>query len=154
MSSPIGHTLFGLTLARRLGVRSRRSQLAVIVGASLPDADVLAGLLLAGDAWKWHRKASHTSGFALAAGALMGATGLISTGHADGERDAVADALAGALIVGSHIALDYMPFPYIPSPEDEQPNPTGVSLVNWLIDVVAYGFLAWKAWPREPAHEV
>ena len=43
MATPVGHTLIGLAVARRLGVRSPLGMVAAAIGASLPDADVIAG---------------------------------------------------------------------------------------------------------------
>ncbi|MHB8375696.1 MAG: metal-dependent hydrolase [Dehalococcoidia bacterium] len=154
MSTPIGHTLFGLTLARRLGVRSPFGLAATVVAASLPDADIIAGTLLHGDPWRFHRKRTHTLGFAITAGMLAGITGIISAGSVEGERDLVADALTGAALVGSHVALDAVWFPYIsprllPKDGAHAKKVAGVSAINWLLDAVIYGAFAWCAWPRE-----
>lgn len=155
MSTPVGHTLFGLALARRLGVKSPLGTAATIVAASLPDTDVIAGLVLHRDPWKLHRKHTHTFGFALSTGMLAGLAGIVSGGSAEGERDLVADALTGAIIVGSHIVLDRLPFPYLPTKKNA---PRGAALrnaaLNWALDGVVYGAIAWKLWPREEAGAV
>ncbi len=150
MSTPIGHTLFGITLARRLGVRSPVGMAAATVAASLPDADVIAGLILHGDPWRLHRQETHTLEFALTAGMLAGFAGVVSAGSAEGERDLVADALTGAALVGSHVVLDNLPFPYV-SVKKGRPakRVAGINAVNWLLDALFYGALAWKLWPRE-----
>ena len=150
MSTPIGHTLVGLTLARRLGVRSPAGMAAAVVAASLPDTDVILGLLLHGDPWRLHRQRTHTMGFALSAGMLAGFAGLISAGSAEGERDLIADALTGAMLVGSHVVLDSAPLPYF-TPKSGTPAAQSVSIhaLNWLFDAVAFGALAWLLWPRE-----
>ncbi|HEY8173377.1 MAG TPA: metal-dependent hydrolase [Dehalococcoidia bacterium] len=152
MSTPIGHTLMGIAIAKRLGVNSVPGYAAAIVGASLPDTDVLAGLALHRDPWKLHRKGTHTFGFALSAGMVAGFAGLVSAGNAEGERDLVADALAGAVIVASHVVLDKLPFPYLPA---KKKMPRGKRLrnvaANWIIDAAVYGWLAWRIWPRENA---
>src|SRR5581483_9140372 len=101
VSTPIGHTLLGVALARRLGVRSPLGLAAATVASSLPDADVIAGAVLHRDPWRLHRQGTHTLEFALTAGALAGFGGLISAGNADGHRDLVRDALLGALLVAS-----------------------------------------------------
>jgi hypothetical protein len=142
--------LIGLAIARRMGVRSSPGMVATVVGASLPDVDVLAGLALHRDPWKLHRKGTHTFGFALSAGMLAGFAGLVSAGNAEGERDLVADAMTGAVIVASHIVLDKVPFPYLPTKER---LPRGVRLANtaanWVLDAAVWGYVAWRIWPRE-----
>ncbi|HET6615193.1 MAG TPA: metal-dependent hydrolase [Dehalococcoidia bacterium] len=150
MATPLGHTLLGLTLARRLGVRSPFGMAAAVVAASWPDIDVIAGIVLHRDPWKLHRQHTHTLGFALSSGMLAGFAGLVSAGHAEGERDLIADSMTGALIVGSHVLLDKTWFPYLPT---KKGMPRDViarnSRVNWLLDAAFYGVLAWKLWPRE-----
>jgi hypothetical protein len=133
-----------------MGVESPLGIASTVVGASLPDTDVLAGLALHRDPWKLHRKGTHTLGFALSAGMLAGFSGLVSSGSAEGERDLVADAMTGAIIVGSHVALDRMPFPYLPT-KKKLSRGTRIrnTAGNWLLDAVVYGWLAWKLWPRE-----
>jgi membrane-bound metal-dependent hydrolase YbcI (DUF457 family) len=150
MSTPAGHTLVGLALARRLGVTSPMGLAATIVAASLPDADIIAGSILHGDPWRMHRKGSHTFGFTLTAGMLAGLAGLISRGSNEGERDLIADALVGAALVSSHVVLDFLPFPYRVSKRGSRPvRIAGVSVVNWLLDVAVYGAAAWMIWPRK-----
>ncbi|MBF6600897.1 MAG: metal-dependent hydrolase [Dehalococcoidia bacterium] len=157
MSTPIGHTLIGLALARRLGVRAPFGLAAAVVAASLPDADVIASVALTGDPWKLHRKGTHTLGFATVAGMLAGGAGMISAGSAEGDRDVVADAMTGALLVASHVALDHMWFPYLPMKKGGKARVVaGISAVNWLLDAVVYGAIAWRIWPRggdEPGRE-
>lgn len=152
MSTPVGHTLFGLALARRLGVTSPFGTAATIVAASLPDTDVIAGIALHRDPWKLHRKHTHTFGFALSSGMLAGLAGIVSGGSAEGERDLIADALTGAIIVGSHIVLDRLPFPYLPT---KKTTPRHIArrnvALNWVMDGVVYGAIAWKLWPRDDA---
>jgi len=143
MSTPVGHTLVGLALARRLGVSSPVGLGAAIVAASLPDVDVIAGVAVHGDPWKLHRKGTHTPGFALSTGMLAGFAGIVSAGSAEGERDLVADALTGAILVGSHLVLDKLPIPYL---KIRKGAPRGVilrrSAMNWAIDLVVYGLVA------------
>jgi membrane-bound metal-dependent hydrolase YbcI (DUF457 family) len=150
VSTPIGHTLFGVALARRLGVRSPVGTAAAAVVASLPDADVIAGLLLRGNPWSMHRKGTHTLSFAVTAGMLAGLTGIVSAGSARGDRDVIADTLTGALLVGSHVVLDNVWFPYL-SPRRGAParKVAGISAINWLIDAVVYGAIAWRLWPKD-----
>lgn len=149
MSTPIGHTVIGIAIARRLGVQSQLGLLSTVVAASLPDSDVIASLALHRDPWKLHRKGTHTFGFALSTGMLAGFAGLVSAGNAEGERDLVADAMTGAIIVGSHIVLDKLPFPYLPT-KKKLPRGTRIrnAAGNWLLDAAVYGFIAWKIWPR------
>lgn len=82
MAAPFGHAAIGMLVARRLGVRSGAGLAAAALAASLPDADIPLGLVVRGDAWVWHRGATHTAGFALAMGALAGMAGVISAGNA------------------------------------------------------------------------
>jgi membrane-bound metal-dependent hydrolase YbcI (DUF457 family) len=150
MASPVGHTLVGLALARRLGVQSRLGMGIAVVAASLPDIDVIAGIALHRDPWKLHRGQTHTLGFALSSGMLAGFAGLVSAGNAEGERDLVADAMTGALIVGSHVLLDKLPVPYLPV-RKHMPRRIGTrnSILNWSLDALFYGAIAWRLWPRE-----
>ncbi len=147
MASPIGHGLVGMALARRFGVRSKPGLLATAMAASLPDADIIASLLIHRDPWKLHRGGTHTFNFALAAGAAAGLAGIIGAESIEGERDLIFDAIMGATIVGSHIALDRVPIPGITG----GPTVAGMSLANWVIDVVVWGALAWALWPRGAA---
>jgi membrane-bound metal-dependent hydrolase YbcI (DUF457 family) len=152
MATPLGHTLLGVALARRMGVRTPFGTVASVVAASLPDIDVLAGIALHRDPWKLHRGHTHTLGFALSAGMMAGFTGLVSAGNAEGDRDLVADAMTGAVIVASHVLLDWMPLPYLPvrrgMPADVKRRN---NIINWALDGAVYGALAWKIWPREQA---
>lgn len=145
MSTPVGHTLVGLTLARRLGVTSPLSLAATVVAASLPDADVLAGLALHGDAWKLHRKATHTLPFTVAVGFAAGVAGVIRVHRPDGRRDVIADGLAGALLVTSHLVMDRTPFPYFPT---KKTTPKHLLMKhhrrNWTVDGAVFGYVAWR----------
>jgi membrane-bound metal-dependent hydrolase YbcI (DUF457 family) len=149
VAKPFGHTVVGMLIARRLGVRSPEALLAAGLAANLPDLDVIPGVL-GGDPWKFHRKATHTLGFGLTAGMLAGIAGVISAGSAEGERDLIADALAGALIVGSHAVIDRAPVPYMKVKKD-----SGIAMgmmataLNWAGDAALYGALAWLLWPRD-----
>lgn len=151
MASPIGHTLIGLAIARRLGVRSPAGMVAAVVGASLPDADVIAGIVLHGDPWKLHRKATHTPGFALSAGMLAGFAGLVSAGNAEGERDLIVDSFTGAAIVGSHILLDRVALPPYFSTKPGAPSRLRNEAIRWAVDLLVYGPIAWLLWPRTAA---
>ena len=150
MSTPVGHTLIGLTLARRLGVRSPLGMATSVVAASFPDIDVIAGIALHRDPWRLHRQHTHTFGFALSSGMVAGFAGLISAGSADGDRDLIADSLAGAVLVASHVVLDKLPFPYMPV---KKGMPRDISrrnsAINWLLDAAIFGAVAWKFWPRD-----
>lgn len=145
MASPIGHGLVGIAIARRLGVRSKLALTITALAASLPDVDIIAGLLLYGDPQRLHRKGTHTLNFALTAGALAGLAGILRAESIEGERDLLADAIVGATIVGSHVALDAVPIPEI------RVGPTflDMSLTNWLIDAVVWSGVAWAIWPKE-----
>jgi hypothetical protein len=143
MSTPVGHTIMGLALARRMGVTSPTGRVATIVAASWPDVDVIIGAVLHRDAWKLHRKGTHTFGFALVSGMLAGFGGLISAGSAEGERDLVADAMTGALLVASHVVLDRVPFPYLSLRKGMPVREAAArAAFNWTLDGVVYAILA------------
>lgn len=145
MAAPFGHAAIGMLIARRMGVRSRFGLTAAAIAASLPDIDIPLGLVLHGDPWKLHRQATHTANFALTAGAITGLAGIVSTGNIDGERDLISDSLAGAAVVGSHLLLDRLP--YVPDAKFG-PVVIGLPLVNWAIDALQWGVIAWLLWPR------
>lgn len=148
MASPIGHALVGMAVARRLGVRSKLSLGVMAMAASLPDVDIIVGLLLYGDRQRLHRKGTHTLNFALTAGALAGLAGILRAENIDGERDLLADALTGAAIVGSHVVVDRVPIPRVRL----GPSFLDISLANWMIDAAVWSAVAWALWPRrEPA---
>ncbi|HYM15288.1 MAG TPA: metal-dependent hydrolase [Dehalococcoidia bacterium] len=144
MASPIGHGLVGMAIARRLGVRSRTTLAITALAASLPDVDIIVGQLLYGDPQRLHRKATHTLNFAMAAGALAGLAGILRAESIEGERDLLADAMVGAAIVGSHVALDRVPIPEVKL----GPSFLGMSLTNWIIDAIVWGGVARAVWPR------
>jgi hypothetical protein len=144
MATPLGHSLMGLLLARRMGVTSPAGLGAAVVAASLPDSDVIAGLLIHRDPWRMHRKMTHEPSFALMSGALFGAAGLLRSGNVGGERDVIADSLSGALLVGSHVVLDRAPVPYL-----DTKNLALRAISAMAIDAVLYGAIAYAFWPRE-----
>ena len=158
MATPVGHALIGITLARCMGVRSPFGVAAAVVASGLPDLDVPFSMLVHRDPWKLHKNkkhGTHTLGFALTTGMLVGVAGLVSTGSADGERDLIADALAGALIVGSHLVLDKMPLPYFSLRKAKsRRRAVAVTAWNWSLDAAIYGFLAARMWPRGDAAPV
>jgi membrane-bound metal-dependent hydrolase YbcI (DUF457 family) len=150
LASPIGHSIVGMAIARRLGVRSKPLLAATALAASLPDADIVAGWLLhRDDPWKLHRKGTHTLDFTLTAGALAGMAGILRAENIEGERDILRDALVGAAIVGSHIVLDTAPIPRI----KWGPQFLRMSLGNWILDVLIWGAVAWAIWPRHAEPE-
>src|SRR5438093_9256875 len=140
MATPVGHGIIGITLARRFGVVSPFGMAGAVIAAGLPDLDVPAGMLLHRDPWKLHRtkNGTHTFGFALTAGMLAGFAGLVSAGNSEGERDVVADALTGAVLVGSHIALDKLPVPYLSLKARTHRRTLIRHICNWAFDAVLY----------------
>ncbi len=146
MASPIGHGLIGMTVARRLGVRSRAGLAAAAIAGSLPDVDIIVGKLVHDDPWKIHRQGTHTINFAATAGALAGLAGIVRSESVEGERDLLMDALIGAAVVGSHVVADKVPIPRIPL----GPAFIGMTLANWVVDAAIWGAAAFVLWPREP----
>jgi LexA-binding, inner membrane-associated putative hydrolase len=149
LASPLGHGVIGAAIARRLGVKSPLGLGAAAVAASLPDADIVVGALLHSDAWALHRQGTHTLRFALIAGAIAGATGLVRRDGSGGDRDVVLDALMGALIVGSHVPLDNVPLPRLRF----GPKLLRMRVTDWLIDAAFWSVVAWAIWPRERGPE-
>jgi len=133
-----------MTIARRLGVRSKTGLGAAAVAGSLPDIDIILGLLVHGDPWKIHRQGTHTANFAVTAGALAGLAGVVGAEAVEGERDLLADALVGAAVVGSHVLLDKVPVPSV----KRGPVFIGMSLANWVMDAAIWSAVAWVLWPR------
>jgi hypothetical protein len=121
----------------------------------LPDVDLIAGMLLHRDPFRLHRKLTHSPGFTTALGGLAGLTGIISAGSVEGERDLIADALMGAAIMSSHVAVDRVKLPIyrLSRPGMSVGRVAANEAVNSVIDAVAYGGLAWRLWPREQARE-
>jgi membrane-bound metal-dependent hydrolase YbcI (DUF457 family) len=146
MATPIGHGLIGMTLARRMGVRSKSGLAAAAIAGSLPDVDIIIGKLVHNDPWKIHRQGTHTINFATAAGALAGLAGIVRAESIQGERDLLMDAMIGAAVVGSHVVLDKVPIPALPY----GPAFIGTSLANWVVDAVIWSAAAYALWPREP----
>ena len=151
MATPIGHALVGMALARRLGVRSPAGIAAAALGANVPDLDVIPGLVLHRDPWRFHRRATHTAGFTMTAGMLAGFAGVVSAGSAEGERDLVRDAFTGAAIVTSHVLLDKTIIPPYLYSKRTTPRWKFIrnGIVNCAIDTIVYGYIAWRLWPRE-----
>jgi hypothetical protein len=157
MATPVGHSLIGLAIARRLGVRSGWGSVAAVLGASLPDADILLGLVTHRDPYKFHRKTTHTPGFALGAGMAAGWAGLVSAGNvrsaddAVGDRDLIVDAFTGAAIVGSHLLLDFVKVaPYV---KTKRGSSIGTlfrnEALNFTMDALIFAPIAWLIWPRD-----
>jgi len=144
MATPIGHSLIGIAIARRLGVRSPLGLAAAVVAANLPDADVFISYVRHRDPWKAHRTFSHTPGFALLAGLLLGASGVLRT-HKQGPRDVVADAMTGAALVGSHVLLDRVRLPYPPLTRRHGPSPGAYGLDALVYGTLAFGLIATAA---------
>jgi hypothetical protein len=152
MATPIGHTLVGLALARRLGVQSPLGMAAAAIGAGLPDVDVIPGLLMHRDPWRFHRGATHSTGFTMTAGMLAGFAGIVSAGGTEGERDLVRDAFTGAAIMTSHVLLDRTPLPpYFATKRRKTSSWAFVrnGILNCAIDAIVYGYIAWRLWPRD-----
>ena len=147
MAAPFGHGFVGMALARRMGVRSPLGLTAAFFAASLPDVDVPIGALIGKDI---HRQGTHTPNFAIAAGMLAGMSGILASESVEGERDLIHDALTGAVIVGSHLVLDRVPyFPTI----NLGPKLIDLPVINWVIDAVTWGAVAYLIWPKGPAPE-
>lgn len=150
MATPVGHALIGLAVARRLGVESPAGLAAAAASACLPDADLLVSHALHGNAWKLHRKGTHSTGFALAAGMVAGAGGLLGGGRRGDDRDVAVDMLTGVLVAGSHLALDRIWLPYLGTGSREMPllRRARREAFNAALDALFYGAIAWALWPR------
>jgi LexA-binding, inner membrane-associated putative hydrolase len=146
VAAPFGHAFVGMAVARRLGVRSPSGLAAAALAGNLPDVDIPLGWLLHGDAWRMHRTWTHTAAFAVTCGSLAGLAGVVRSEAVEGERDPVADALTGAAVVASHLLLDRVP--YLPDVR-RGPSVAGLPLVNWLLDAVEWGVVAWLIWPKD-----
>jgi len=143
MAAPFGHGFIGMAIARRMGVRSPLGLAAAFCAASLPDIDVPIGALIGRNI---HRGPTHSLNFAVTAGMLTGLAGIVAAEAVEGERDLVYDALTGAAVVGSHVALDRAPFvPDIPF----GPKLLDLPVANWVVDAILWGAVAWAIWPRD-----
>lgn len=142
MAAPFGHALVGMAVARRMGVTSKTGLLLAALGGNLPDIDIPIGWVLRRDI---HRQGTHTVNFALSAGAFAGLAGVLAAESVEGERDLVADTIAGAAIVGSHVVLDKVP--YFPD-VNIGPRLYGLPLINWFIDTATWAAVAWMISPR------
>lgn len=76
MPLPLGHAVIGLTIHDMLTreestLRSLKLACFTAILANLPDVDVLAGLLLAGNGSAFHRGPTHSILFALIMGAII-----------------------------------------------------------------------------------
>lgn len=151
MATPVGHTLAGLVIARRLGVRSPAGLVAAALAANVPDLDFIPGIVLHRNPYRFHRKTTHTPGFTMITGMLAGFAGIVRAGSAEGERDLIADALTGAAIMTSHVVLDTTKIPPYRISTHGTPWRRVVrnETLNLLMDVVVFGYLAWQLWPRE-----
>jgi hypothetical protein len=116
MSTPIGHSIVGYTLARMFGVKSPLGQAAAMGVASLPDVDFIMGYVANGDALSLHhRTITHRPAFPVIVGA---AAGVLGAGFARlrGRKASASDVLRPAALatalVGSHVAMDPLPLPY------------------------------------------
>jgi len=152
VSTPIGHAIVGLALARRFGVKSRLSLGMTVVAANFADIDVILGILLHRDPWKLHRRRTHKLAFVLSAGALLGTAGLISVDVSGAKRRLFANALAGSIIAGSHLLLDGVSRPQFSARPSVPPllrkQAAGMSIASWLLDAVVCGTICWAIWPR------
>jgi hypothetical protein len=57
--------------------------------------------------------------------------------------------MVGAIVIGSHGALDRAPFPYLSLANRPARIRAVREALNWVMDGAAYGALAWLLWPRE-----
>lgn len=150
MAAPFGHAFVAMAIARRFGVRSPSGLAAAALAGSLPDIDIPLGWLIHRDGWKMHRTWTHTAAFALTTGALAGFAGVVRSESIEGERDLIADTLTGMAIVGSHLVLDRAPC--IPD-LSVGPSLAKLPLVNWVLDAIQWGAVAWLIWPKATASD-
>jgi hypothetical protein len=137
--TPVGHGLVGLAIAHRLGVRSRPGLLMAALAASLPDVDIIVSQIMHRDPWKLHRKVTHTPGFALSAGMIAGFAGVLGDGRDDGERDLLMDAMTGAAVIGSHVALDRLKLPVYVHTRPGGRHRIRNETANMIIDLMMFG---------------
>lgn len=107
----VTHTLFGLLLARAgLERITPKATTALLIGANLPDLDLLAWFGGHISYLKYHRGFSHSLAGLLCSGVLLAAV-LKRTHHARSRAPAPADFLKLLLVslvgLGSHTLLDY-----------------------------------------------
>lgn len=141
MPTPFGHGLAALTLGALAGLDDGADLVAFVGGAMLPDADLVAGLLVKGDPMHLHRRyGTHSLLAPLASAALAASAG------GGGRRRRAALAGAGALL---HLAMDSMPWVFVKA---ESISRRGwfqflrSVTVNSLLDVAAFGPMAYLAW--------
>lgn len=103
MASPVGHYLLGLTVTQALARNERERKQGVILAAvaTLPDLDVIAGLL-SGYLWRYHHGMSHSLGM----GAILAIAVLAVLLWRKSDRPYYL-ALSVFLVYDSHVVLDY-----------------------------------------------
>lgn len=153
MASFVAHGLAGYLTARALGVRGW-----ALTGYSLlawaPDLDMLLGFVLAGDWHAYHRAWwSHSPAvavFGAAAVLLVQAAIAALPGRRLQPRVAVHGALVVALVLLTHVVIDFVlinPVPGLLESDAASTVPAvALSLLALLSDALVYGSLALVAW--------
>lgn len=103
MASPVGHYLLGLTITQALArnERERKQGVFLAAAATLPDLDIVAGLL-SGYLWRYHHGISHSLGMA----AILAVAVLALLLWRKWDRPYYL-ALGIFFAYGSHVILDY-----------------------------------------------
>jgi hypothetical protein len=161
MPSPLGHTIFGYSLARELGYSRRRSLLAATF-AMLPDIDMPLGMARKGDLFVYHRAGTHTVPFALLSGLAASRVHRLLR-PADPPSAAAATGLLIEVGVASHLVADSVEWPSFNRDEalthtrvfDDLRKTLRWELLNMALEAVIFGipalYLGWRRAARKVA---
>jgi hypothetical protein len=148
MSTPLGHSIVGYTVARIAGVKSPGAMALAVGAANLPDVDFLVGYVANGDVFSLHHEViTHKPPFPLLVGAgvstLCAAVSMLR-GRTPRVSSVVRPGLLATALVGSHVVMDRLPLPYDNMPLRTASFWEGVFSQAWnaVIDMAFYGTVA------------